>query len=128
MVWLWSQKIKIYCSWLVGIAWTHCMNLTIQTLSYMLNIVRKIKDMFQSLYVYFFHSPKRIQVFIELANIVETWSKHILMNIKIGWISMLLLIKRVLRSKHDKYAKKIVLTRNFNLKKIFFKHSHSKRY
>ncbi len=52
----------------------------------MLNIVRKIKDMFQSLYVYFFCSPKRTQEFIELANIVETWGQHILRNIKIGWI------------------------------------------
>jgi hypothetical protein len=72
----------------------HCMNLTIQTFFYMLDIVRKIKDMFQSLYVYFFHSPKRIQVFIELANIVETRSQHVLRNIKIGWISMLLLTKK----------------------------------
>lgn len=60
----------------------HCMNLTIQTFFYMLDIVRKIKDMFQSLYVYFFHSPKRIQVFIELANIVETQGNTFLGTLK----------------------------------------------
>jgi len=66
----------------------------------------EIKDFFQSLCVYFFHSPKETQVFIELANIVETHGQHILRNIKIGWISMLLLIKRVLGFKHDKVCQK----------------------
>ncbi len=86
----------------------------------MLNIVRKIKEVFQSLYVYFFCSPKRIQEFIELANIVEPWGQHILRNIKIGWISMLLVTKRVLGSKHDKICqksspKKIQLKKQFVL-------------
>jgi hypothetical protein len=30
-------------------------------------------NVLQSLYAYFFHNPKKIQEFVELANIVEIW-------------------------------------------------------
>jgi len=30
-------------------------------------------NVLQNLYVYFFHNPKKIQEFVELADIVEIW-------------------------------------------------------
>jgi hypothetical protein len=48
------------------------------------------------LYAYFFYGPKIIQEFIELTNIVVTRGQWILKNIKPHYISMMLLIKRVL--------------------------------
>jgi len=66
-----------------------------QTLS-KLAIVGKIEDVLQSLYAYFFHSPKRTQEFVELVDIMETREQHSLMNIKTQWIFMLLPTNRVL--------------------------------
>ncbi len=36
-----------------------------------MGIVRKIEDVMQSLYAYFFHNPKRTQKFVDLVHIVE---------------------------------------------------------
>jgi hypothetical protein len=47
---------------------SHHTNLAMQILSKLV-IVGKIEDVLQSLYAYFFHSPKRTQEFVELANI-----------------------------------------------------------
>ncbi len=49
---------------------SQCINLVVQTFSKM-GIVRKIEDVMQSLYAYFFHNPKRTQKFVDLAHIVE---------------------------------------------------------
>jgi hypothetical protein len=48
------------------------------------------------LYAYFSHSLKRTKKFVSLDNIVETWGQWILRNIKTHWISMLLLVKKVM--------------------------------
>jgi hypothetical protein len=65
-----------------------------------MGIVGKIEDVLHSLYSYFSHSPKKIQKFIELANIMEIKGPRILINIKTCWISMLLPTKRVLLGYH----------------------------
>ncbi len=57
------------------------INLIVQTLCKM-GIVRKIKDVMQSLYAYFFHNLKRTQEFVDLAHIVEIRGQRILKNIK----------------------------------------------
>jgi hypothetical protein len=50
---------------------SHCTNLVVQTL-YQMGIVRKIENVLQNLYAYFFHNLKRIQEFVDLDDIVET--------------------------------------------------------
>jgi hypothetical protein len=50
---------------------SHCTNLVVQTFL-KLAFVGKIEDVLQSLYAYISHNPKRIQEFVELANVVET--------------------------------------------------------
>ncbi len=59
-------------------------------------IVKNIKDVLQSLYVYFFHSLKKTQKFVDLVDIMEIRGKQILKNIKTHWISILLPTKKVL--------------------------------
>jgi hypothetical protein len=49
---------------------SHHINLIVQTI-FKMGIVRKIKDVMQNLYAYFFHNPKRTQKFVDLAHIVE---------------------------------------------------------
>jgi predicted HAD superfamily hydrolase len=49
---------------------SHHVNLVVQIFS-KLNIMGKIEDVLQSLYACFSHSSKKIQEFIELANIME---------------------------------------------------------
>jgi hypothetical protein len=44
--------------------------------------MEKIKDIIQNLCAYFFHNPKSIQEFVQLANIVEIGGQRILKNIK----------------------------------------------
>ncbi len=48
----------------------HHINLVVQFFS-KVGIVRKIEDVMQSLYAYFFHNPKKTQKFVDLAHIVE---------------------------------------------------------
>jgi hypothetical protein len=74
---------------------SHHTNLAVQTFS-KLAIVGKIEDVLQSLYANFFHSPKKTQEFVKMANIMEIGGQRIIKNIKIRWIFMLLLAKRVL--------------------------------
>jgi hypothetical protein len=47
-----------------------------------MSIVKKIEDVLQSLYAYFFHNPKITQEFVDLVDIVEIRGKKILKNIK----------------------------------------------
>jgi hypothetical protein len=61
-----------------------------------LGIVGKNEDVLQNLYAYFFYSPKIIQEFFELINIVATRGQWSLKNIKTHYISMMLLIKIIL--------------------------------
>lgn len=49
---------------------SHCTNLTVQTF-FRMGIVRKIENVLQSLYAYFFRSPKRTQEFVDLVDIVK---------------------------------------------------------
>ncbi len=60
---------------------SHRINLIVQTL-FKMGIVRKIEDVMQSLYAYFFHNPNRTQKFVDLAHIVEIGGQWILKNIK----------------------------------------------
>ncbi len=55
----------------------------------------KIENVLQSLYAYISHSPKRIQKFVELANVVETRG-CIFKDIKTQWSSMIFLATKVL--------------------------------
>jgi hypothetical protein len=77
----------------------HCMchrtNLVVHTLSKM-DIVGKIEDVLQSLYSYFFHSPKKSQESVKLVDIMEIGEQQNFKFIKMQWISMLLPTKRVL--------------------------------
>jgi hypothetical protein len=87
------QLKKENAPFMIGV---HCMshytNLIVQTLSIM-SIVRKIEDVLQSLYAYYFHSPKKTQEFVDLVNIVEIRGQQVLRNIKTYWISMLLQLR-----------------------------------
>jgi hypothetical protein len=49
---------------------SHHTNLVIQTV-FKLSIVKKIENVLQSLYAYFFRSPKRTQEFVDLVDIVK---------------------------------------------------------
>jgi hypothetical protein len=64
----------------------HCMshhtNLVIQIL-FKMSIVKKIEDVLQSLYAYFFHSPKITQEFVDLVDIVEIRGKKFLKESKL---------------------------------------------
>jgi hypothetical protein len=67
---------------MINVHWmSHRTNLVIQTL-FKMSIVKKIEDVLQSLYAYFFHSPKITQKFVDLVDIVEIRGKKILKNIK----------------------------------------------
>jgi hypothetical protein len=67
-----SIERKENVPFMIGVHYmTHRTNLVIQTLSQM-GIVRKIEDVLQNLYAYFFHSLKRTQEFVDLVDIVET--------------------------------------------------------
>jgi hypothetical protein len=72
----------------------HRTNLAVQSLSSM-PMVSKLEDLFQSLYGYFFSSPKHHLEFIKLAKIVEIEGLKIFRNVKSWWISMLAPFKRV---------------------------------
>jgi hypothetical protein len=52
----------------------HCMshytNLIVQTL-FRMGIVKKVENVLQSLYAYYFHNPKKTQQFVDLVDIVE---------------------------------------------------------
>jgi hypothetical protein len=59
----------------------HHTNLAVQTFLWQ-GIMGKTEDVPQNLYSYFFHSPKKTQKFVELANIVKTQGQQIFRNIK----------------------------------------------
>jgi hypothetical protein len=75
----------------------HCTNLAVQVLL-KLNMVSKLETFSKlwSLYVYFCKSPKRHLEVSKLVEILETKGNKILKNVKIRWISMLALAKRVM--------------------------------
>jgi hypothetical protein len=77
----------------------HCMphhtNLVVQILSG-LPLVKHIESLLQTLHAYFAHSPKRYLEFTKLVEVMETKRNKILHNVKIRWISMLSLAKKVL--------------------------------
>lgn len=62
-----------------------------------LNMVCRLENLFQTLYAYFSESPKKHLEFNKLVEIMETQGNKLLKNVKIRWISMLELVKRVMR-------------------------------
>jgi hypothetical protein len=73
----------------------HRTNLAVKPLSN-LPMVQKIEKLLQSLYSYFYASPKRCNEYQKLAEIVETSGLKILQNVTTCWISLLEPLKRVL--------------------------------
>jgi hypothetical protein len=59
----------------------HKMNLALQGL-FSMPMVSKLEDLFQSLYGYFFNSPKCHLEFTKLVEIVETKDLKILQNVE----------------------------------------------
>jgi hypothetical protein len=59
----------------------------------------RIKELLQNLCSFFSHSPKQNQELVDLVNVVETMGQRILRNVKIGWISYLEPVKRVMSYK-----------------------------
>jgi len=60
----------------------------VQTL-FQIPIVKHIKDLLQSLYSFFVHSPKRHIEFLKLTDLMKTKGSKILWNVKTRWINML---------------------------------------
>ncbi len=80
---------------LIGIhCMTHKTNLVMQSLSSM-PMVSKMEDLFQSIYGYFFSSPKHHLEFTKLVEIVETKGLKVFQNVKTKWINMLAPLKWV---------------------------------
>jgi hypothetical protein len=73
---------------------THRTNLAMQTLS-KLPLVIWLENMLQTLHSYFAHSPKRHLEFTKLEKLMQIKGNKILRNVKIRWISMLNLAKKV---------------------------------
>jgi hypothetical protein len=59
-------------------------------------MVSKLEDLFQTLYNYFFESPKRYLEFTKLVEVMETKGAKILKNIKTCWRSMLFFARCVM--------------------------------
>jgi hypothetical protein len=73
----------------------HHTNLVVQVLS-KLNMVNKLESLFQTLYAYFYKSPKRHLELIKLTKIMEIKRNRPPNNVKTRWISMLALAKKVM--------------------------------
>jgi hypothetical protein len=71
-------------------------------------MVYNLENIIQTLYSYFNKSPKRHLEFIKLVEIMEIQDNKSLKNIKIRWISLLELSKRVL-NEHDILLVKMTL-------------------
>jgi hypothetical protein len=56
-------------------------------------MVSKLEDLLQSLYGYFFNSPKQHLEFQKLVEIVEIKGLKVFQNVKTRWINMLTLLK-----------------------------------
>jgi hypothetical protein len=82
----------------------HHTNLVVQVLS-KLNMVNKLESLFQTLYAYFYKSPKRHLEFTKLAKIMEIKGNRPPNNVKTRWISMLALAKRVMGEYHSLIVK-----------------------
>jgi len=82
----------------------HHINLIVQVLS-KLNMVNKLESLFQTLYAYFYKSPKRHLELIKVVKIMEIKGNRPLNNVKTRWISMLALAKRVMGEYHTSVVK-----------------------
>ncbi len=98
---------------------SHRTNLVVQTLSHLL-VVFCIESLLQSIYVFFFHSPKWHIEFTKLAELMGTKGKKFFKNVKAWWTSMLNLLLNVLSeykpllTKMVRYQKEVAQT-NFDL-------------
>jgi hypothetical protein len=59
-------------------------------------MVAHLKDLLQSIYIFFYKPPKSHLKLIKLAQIMETKGNKLLRNIKFQWIGVLNLLKHVL--------------------------------
>lgn len=73
----------------------HHTYLVVQVLS-KLNMVNKLESLFQTLYAYFYKSPKRHLELTKFAKIMEIKGNKPPNNVKTRWISMLALAKRLM--------------------------------
>jgi len=73
----------------------HNTNLAILTF-FTLPMVANLKDLLQSIYTFFYKSPKCHLKLIKLTQIMETKGNKLFRNIKIQWIGALNLLKHVL--------------------------------
>lgn len=73
----------------------HNTNLAVLTF-FSLLMVARLKDLLQSIYIFFYKPPKSHLKLIKLAQIVETKGNKLLRNIKFQWIVVLNLLKHVL--------------------------------
>jgi hypothetical protein len=73
----------------------HLTNLPIQTF-FNQPLVIKLDSLLQTTYTYYYSSPKKHLEHGSLTKLLETKGLKLLCNVKVKWISMLSLMKRVL--------------------------------
>ncbi len=82
----------------------HHTNLVVQVLS-KLNMVNKLENWFQTLYAYFYKSPRTHLELTKVVKIMEIKGNRPPNNVKTRWIFMLALAKKIMGEYHTLIVK-----------------------
>jgi hypothetical protein len=91
-----TQIQRDYAPYSIGVHYmAHQCNLAFKMLSGM-GIFQSIEKMLQKTYSYFSHSPRRLEEFFRLANVIETKGLKLLQNVETRWVSLIDPMRRLL--------------------------------
>jgi hypothetical protein len=66
-----------------------------------LNLVKRLKGLFQALHVFFTHSPKTFLEFYKLVNLINTKGNKLFENVKTHWIISIFSLTKCVYAKYN---------------------------